>query len=269
MKKILSGLVAFLFLFSVSAVSAQAVTYSAAQERAIKALFASFASSQPATIQKAVNTRTAANSKARLFGNVVKNHFSSREYLKAIDTYGNISPTMQDPKGKYSYKRGTVRLDSYFDFFDGIYTDFKFDKSGKITSFSKRDTKGATKRNLSNSIFDVTVNFSNSGMKINSGAVLINSQGKVFTQLRLEQEFGGLISWTERGNYRSPDGTVHVVDNYELGCMADKGVAYYESLSQTPAVVAPATTAVATIPFQTECAKRGNGRPANVLITTN
>jgi hypothetical protein len=269
MKKIFSAVIASLFIFSGSAVSAQAVTYSATQERAIKALFASFASSQPATIEKAVNARTAANSDARLFGNVVKNHFSSRQYLKAIDTSGNISPTMQDPRGRYNYKNGRVNLNSYFDFFDGIYSDFKFDKSGKITSFSKRDAKGATKRSLSNSIFDVTVNFSNSGMKINSGAVLINSQGRVFTQLRLEQEFGGLISWTERGNYRSPDGTVHVVDNYELGCMTDKGVAYYESLSQTPAVVAAGTTAVATIPFQTECAKRGNDRPANVLIKTN
>jgi hypothetical protein len=51
--------------------------------------------------------------------------------------------------------------------------------------------------------------------------------------------------------------------------MTDGGVAFYEALSQTPSIVAPATVAVVTIPLQTQCAKSGSDRHANVLITTN
>lgn len=269
MKKFLVALFSTALIFGSSATAAHANTYSASQEKAIKALFAAFATSQPARIQKAVNARTAANSNARVYGNLVKNHFESREYLKSLDNFGNVSPRVQDPKGKYSYKKGSVTLDSYFDLFDGIYSDFKFDKSGKITSFSKRDAKGATKRNLNNSIFPLAVNYATGGLQIKEGTVLITSSGRVFTQLKMYQEFGGLLSWTERGNYRSPDGTIQVIDSIEPECMADQGVAYYEALSQTPSVVAKGTVAVVTLPLQTQCAKRGVDRSANVLITTN
>lgn len=269
MKKYLIAVISAVLVFGTSISAAQAATYTAAQQASIKALFNAFATSQPARIQRAVNARTAAGSDARLFGNMVKNHFSSREYLKSVDNFGNISPTMQDPRGRYTYRNGRVVLNSYNDFFDGIYSDFKFNKAGKITSFSKRDAKGATKRNLANSIFPVTVNYATGGLQIKEGTVLITSSGRVFTQLKMYQEFGGLLSWTERGNYRSPDGTIQVIDSLEPECMADQGVAFYEALSQTPSVVAVGTTAVVTIPLQTQCAKRGSDRPANVLITTN
>lgn len=269
MKKVLAVFLTSFLLLASSASAAQAVTYSASQQAAIKALFKAFATSQPATIQKAVNARTAVGSDARLFGTMVKNHFSSREYLKAVDNAGNISPTMQDPRGSYRYKNGRVTLNSYFDFFDGIYSNFKFNKSGKITTFSKRDSKGATNRRLADSIYSVTVNYATGGLEIKEGTVLITSNGNVFTQLKLYQEFGGLLSWTERGNYRSPDGSVQVIDSIEPECMADRGVAFYEALSQTPSIVAPGTVAVVTIPLQTQCAKSGSDRHANVLITTN
>jgi hypothetical protein len=269
MRKFLATLITSLFLIASTATAANAVTYTASQQAAIKALFKAFATSQPARIQRAVNARTAAGSDARLFGNMVKNHFDSREYLKSVDNFGNISPEMQDPRGSYRYKNGRVTLNSYFDFFDGIYSDFKFNKAGKITSFSKRDAKGATKRNLANSIFPLTVNYKTGGLEISEGTVLITSSGRVFTQLKLYQEFGGLLSWTERGNYRSPDGSVQVIDSIEPECMADKGVAFYEALGQTPSVVAPGTVAVVTIPLQTQCAKNGSDRPANVLVTAN
>ncbi len=269
MKKLLIAAVSSFLVFGTSISSAQAVTYSATQQSAIRALFKAFATSEPAKIQRAVNARTAVGSDARLFGNIVKNHFESREYLKSVDNFGNISPEVQDPRGSYRYKNGRVTLNSYNDFFDGIYSDFKFNKSGKITSFSKRDAKGAAKRDLANSIFPLTVNYKTGGLEISEGTVLITSSGRVFTQLKMYQEFGGLLSWTERGNYRSPDGSVQVIDSLEPECMADKGVAFYEALGQTPSVVAPGTVAVVTIPLQTQCAKRGNDRPANVLITTN
>jgi hypothetical protein len=269
MRKFLAALTTSLIMLSITATAAQAVTYSASQQAAIKALFKAFATSQPAKIQRAVNARTAAGSDARLFGNMVKNHFNSREYLKSVDNYGNISPTMQDPRGSYRYKNGRVTLNSYFDFFDGIYSNFKFNSAGKITSFSKRDAKGATKRSLANSIYEVSVDYDTGGLEIKEGIVLITSSGNVFTQLKLYQEYGGLLSWTERGNYRSPDGTVQVIDSIEPECMTNGGVAYYESLGQTPSVVAPATVAVVTIPLQYQCAKTGTDRHANVLITTN
>ncbi|MFM1864587.1 MAG: hypothetical protein RL677_367 [Actinomycetota bacterium] len=269
MKRFFAATLSTLLIFAGSSSAAQAVTYSSSQQAAIKALFKAFATSQPAKIQRAVNARTAAGSDARLFGNLVKNHFESREYLKSVDNYGNISPEMQDPRGSYRYKNGRVTLNSYFDFFDGIYTNFKFNSAGKITSFSKRDAKGATKRLLADSIYSVTVNYDTGGLEIKEGTVLINSDGKVFTQLKLYQEYGGLLSWTERGNYRSPDGSVQVIDSIEPECMTNGGVAYYESLGQTPSVVAPATVAVVTLPLQYQCAKTGSDRHANVLITTN
>lgn len=238
------------------------------QERNVKALFKALASSQPATIQRAITRNVAAGSSAALYSELIKNHFTSSEYLKSIDKFGNISPTMQDPKGKYSYKNGTVIFNSYFDFADGTYSNFKFNKSGKITSWSKRDTKLGKKVRSVDSVYPLSVDYFNAGTRINSGIMATNSSGQAFIQLKFQREFGGLISWSLRSNYRSPDGIVHIVETSPEGCVASGGTVYLEGLTRTSPVIAKKTVAVFVAAIETECGNRGAARPASLMLTT-
>ena len=256
-------------VFVLAALSpANAATLSTSQERTVKALFKALASSQPATIQRAINRHVASGSSAALYSELVKNHFTSSEYLKSIDKFGNVSPTMQDPKGRYTYKNGRVTLNSYFDFADGIYLDFKFNKSGKITSWSKRDVKRGKKVSSINSVYPLTVDYFNAGTRINSGIMATNANGQAFVQLKFAREFGGLISWTLRGNYRSPDGVVHTIETTPIGCVDSGGTVYLEGLTRTSPVIAKNTAAVLVAPIETECGSRGSSRPASILFTT-
>jgi hypothetical protein len=72
---------------------------------------------------------------------MIVKHFTGTEYLKTLDSFGNVSPTAHDLPGKLTKnKDGSLKLDSTFNMIDGTYKDFVLNKSNKISSFKMKQS---------------------------------------------------------------------------------------------------------------------------------
>lgn len=224
-------------------------------------------SAQPAKIEAARKKYVAQNSSADLFSQLIINHFKTTEYMKTLDKYGNVSPTAPDLPGKLKKsKNGVFSLDSTFNTIDGSYKNFKFNKSGKITSFEFKLTNSAYK-SIKGNLQSLTVNYFDAGTEIKSGIHWKLPNNTSFVQLNYENKYGGLKSWSyARGYIRDASGVNHDVVTGPLGCTNNGGSAVIEGTTSSDAAIVKATTSVFVIPFFLDC-QGINSNPINVPFT--
>ena len=113
----------------------------AATSTNVDKFFAAVKSAKPLDIEAARKKYIAPNSSADIYAQMIVKHFTGTEYLKTLDTVGNVSPSAHDLPGKITKsKDGSFKLDSTFNTIDGTYKDFVLNKSKKISSFKIKTT---------------------------------------------------------------------------------------------------------------------------------
>ena len=228
---------------------------------------AAIKTAQPAKIESARKKYVASNSSADLFAKVIINHFKTTEYMKTLDKVGNVSPTAPDLPGKLTKsKSGTFILDSTFNTVDGSYRNFKFNKSGKITSFEFK-TSNSSFNSINGNLQNIKSDFFNAGTEIKSGIHWKLPNNYSFVQLNYENKFGGLKSWSyARGYIRDASGVNHDVVTGPIGCTNTGGSAVIEGTTSSEAAIVQNTTSVFVVPFFTDC-QGTTSSPINVPFT--
>lgn len=231
--------------------------YTDKQISTVKSFFSDIASSQPSSI-KSSKKYTLTNSPAFKFADVVEKHFLTSEYFKVRDKFGNVSKLVSDPKGKSKFSKNKISLDSYFDVFDGTYSNFKFNKSGKLIDW-KYTTADGKSNNLKDSIYDAVLNYENDGIKVDDGYLWAKPNGTVFIQLEVTNVSLSRLSWSYAGGrYVAADNTFHNIETKPYGCITEKGVVQLESLTTTSPVLARGTDSVVVAPMYKSCNGQNN-----------
>lgn len=216
--------------------------------------FAALKSAQPLKIEDARKKYVVPNSSADIFTKMVINHFKGTEYLKTLDTFGNVSPTAHDAPGKVSKsKNGTFTIDSSFNAIDGSYKDFVINKSKKISSF-KIKTTSPNYVTIKNNIQLLSINFNEGGTEIKSGIHWKLPTGYSFVQVDFYNNFGGFKSWSyARGYIRDASGVNHNVLTGPLGCTNSGGKTVIEATTSTVAADVKNTTSTLIVPMYLSC----------------
>lgn len=253
-------IITFLFLIPLNGSSATTNSYADKFLEALK-------SAQPVKIEAARNKFVTPNSSADLFALLVINHFKTTEYMKTLDKYGNVSPTAHDLPGKLKKsKSGVFTLDSTFNTIDGSYKNFKYSKSGRISSFDFKLSNSSFK-SIRGNIQNLTINYFNAGTEINSGIHWKLPNDTSFVQVNYVNKFGGLKSWSfARGYIRDASGVNHDVVTGPIGCTTTGGTAVIEGTTSSDAAIVKGTTSVFVIPFYLDC-QGLNSSPINVPFT--
>lgn len=224
----------------------------AKQIATIKSLFTELASSQPARINKA-KKYVARDSSADKYVDLIEKHFLTSEFFKVRDKYGNVSKLISDPKGSSKFNKNVINFDSYFDVFDGKYSKFTFNKSGKITGWTHTTTDGKSAK-ISGNIYSSVIKYENDGLKVDTGYLWKRPNGSVFIQMKVTNVSAGLTSWSYAGGrYVAADNKFHSVETRPMGCLTEKGIVYLEALTSTEPVLAPNTDSVLVAPFYKSC----------------
>jgi hypothetical protein len=232
----------------------QSATAAVATSSNVDKYFAAIKSAQPLKIEEARKKYVVPNSSADVFTKMIINHFKGTEYLKTLDTYGNVSPTAHDAPGKVSKaKNGIITVDSTFDTIDGSYRNFVLNKSKKITSFQVKKT-GSQFVSIKNNIQLLTSGFNDGGTEIKTGIHWKLPTGNSFVQLDYVNNFGGLKSWSyARGYIRDASGVNHDVVTGPLGCTNSGGRTVIEATTSSVAAVVEGTTSTLVVPFYLSC----------------
>ncbi len=243
--------------FSFSLVSALLIVpfqANAATNQNVDKFMQALKTAQPLKIESARKKYVAANSSADLFAKIVVNHFNATEYLKTLDKYGNVSPSAHDLPGLLKKsKKGNFYLDSTFDTIDGNYRNFKFNKSGKITSFEFKNNSSSYK-SINGALQNLTINYFDSGTEIKNGIHWKLPNNYSFVQVNYANKFGGLKSWSyARGYIRDASGVNHDVNTGPLGCTSTGGNAVIEGTTSSEAAIVSGTTSVFIIPMFNDC----------------
>lgn len=222
------------------------------QTAIVKSLFSDLSSSQPSKINGA-KKYVAKGSAAEKYVDLIAKHFETSEYFKVRDKYGNVSKLISDPKGSSKFNKNVVSFDSYFDVFDGKYSKFTFNKSGKITGWTYTSSDGKSSK-LSGNIFSAVINYENDGLKVETGYVWKKPNGSIFIQLKVTNVSASLTSWSYAGGrYVAADNGFHSVETRPFGCLTEKGIVYLEALTSTSPVLAQNTDSVLVAPFYKSC----------------
>jgi hypothetical protein len=252
-------------IWSIVVVTAFApIQVSASTNQNIDKFMEALKSAQPLKIEAARKKYVASNSSADLFSKIIVNHFNATEYLKTLDKYGNVSPSAHDAPGLLKKsKSGNYYLDSTFDTIDGNYRKFKFNKSGKITSFEFKNNSSSYK-SIQGSLQNLTINYFDSGTEIKSGIHWKLPNNYSFVQVNYSNKFGGFKSWSyARGYIRDASGVNHDVKTGPLGCTNSGGNAVIEGTTSTEAAIVKGTTSVFVIPMYSDCSG-SSSNPINV-----
>lgn len=251
-KLALIALISILFTqMSIPSFSAES-KLSSKQTATVKSLFSDLASSQPTRINKA-KKYVAKDSAAEKYVDLIEKHFLASEFFKVRDKYGNVSKLISDPKGTSKLSKNVVNFDSYFDVFDGKYSKFTFNKSGKITSWTHTSSDGKSAA-IAGNIYSAVINYENDGLTVNTGYLWKRPNGSVFIQMKVTNVSAGLTSWSYAGGrYVAADNKFHSVETRPMGCLTEKGIVYLEALTSTEPVLAPNTDSVLVAPFYKSC----------------
>ena len=247
-KSVLVFLFSALFMFSNIQLS-QAATSSTVDK-----FFAAVKSAKPLDIDVARKKYIVPNSSADIYARMIVKHFTGTEYLKTLDTVGNVSPTAHDLPGKITKdKDGSFKLDSTFNTIDGTYKDFVLNKSKKISSFKVKTTNTkfvSINGNLQNLVMD----YNNGGTEFKTGIHWKLPTGFSFVQLDFVNNFGGFKSWSyARGYIRDASGVNHNTVTGPLGCTNTGGKTVIEATTSSVAAIVKNTTSTMVIPMYASC----------------
>jgi hypothetical protein len=242
------------------------------QQAKVSAVFKAIASSNPDSMS---STRKNLSGSADLAVTMIQNYYSTEKYMRSISTMGRpIGNTPANAAlGTAKITNGKVVLTTAAPGFSGTYSDFKFNKSGKITSWSITST-GGSKVNIASrvkSLPTVTWQYANDikavywgkGVQLDSGTVYQDSLGQWIIQLSVTNVAGGnntksLIATT--GNYQSPDKKLFATTSSPVGCFETGQTVYFTSVVPKGAVILSGVKGVLEVPMSNGCAEDDSNR---------
>jgi hypothetical protein len=265
LKKTSLLLTSLLLLAGMSAPAQGATALTKTQQAKVSAVFKAIASSNPDSMS---STRKNLSGSADLAVMMIQNYYSTEKYMRSISTMGR--PLGNTPAnaaaGTAKITNGKVVLTTAAPGFSGTYSDFKFNKSGKITSWSITST-GGSKVNIASrvkSLPTVTWQYANDikavywgkGVQLDSGTVYQDSLGQWIIQLSVTNVAGGnntksLIATT--GNYQSPDKKLFATTSSPVGCFETGQTVYFTSVVPKGAVILSGVKGVLEVPMSNGC----------------
>jgi len=272
LKKTSLLLTSLLLLAGMSAPAQGATTLSKTQQAKVSAVFKAIASSNPDSMS---STRKNLSGSADLAVSMIQNYYSTEKYMRSVSTVGRplgITPA-NAAVGTAKITNGKVVLTTAAPGFSGTYSDFKFNKSGKITSWSITST-GGSKVNIASrvkSLPKVTWQYANDikavywgkGVQMDSGIVYQDSLGQWIIQLSVTNVAGGnntksLISTT--GKYQSPDKKLFATTSSPVGCFETGQTVYFTSVVPNGAVILSGVKGVLEVPMSNGCEEDDSNR---------
>ena len=272
LKKTSLLLTSLLLLAGMSAPAQGATALTKTQQAKVSAVFKAIASSNPDSMS---STRKNLSGSADLAVSMIQNYYSTEKYMRSISTMGR--PLGNTPAnaalGTAKITNGKVVLTTAAPGFSGTYSDFKFDKSGKITSWSISST-GGSKVNIASrvkSLPKVTWQYANDikavywgkGVQMDSGTIYQDSLGQWIIQLSVTNVAGGnntksLISTT--GKYQSPDKKLFATTSSPVGCFETGQTVYFTSVVPTGAVILSGVKGLLEVPMSNGCEEDDSNR---------
>ena len=272
LKKTSLLLTSLLLLAGMSAPAQGATALTKTQQAKVSAVFKAIASSNPDSMS---SSRKNLSGSADLAVSMIQNYYSTEKYMRSISTMGR--PLGNTPAnaalGTAKVTNGKVVLTTAAPGFSGTYSDFKFDKSGKITSWSISST-GGSKVNIASrvkSLPKVTWQYANDikavywgkGVQMDSGTIYQDSLGQWIIQLSVTNVAGGnntksLISTT--GKYQSPDKKLFATTSSPVGCFETGQTVYFTSVVPTGAVILSGVKGLLEVPMSNGCEEDDSNR---------
>ena len=272
LKKTSLLLTSLLLLAGMSAPAQGATALTKTQQAKVSAVFKAIASSNPDSMS---STRKNLSGSADLAVMMIQNYYSTEKYMRSISTMGR--PLGNTPAnaalGTAKITNGKVVLTTAAPGFSGTYTNFKFNKSGKITSWSI-STTGGSKVNIASrikSLPKVTWQYANDikaiywgkGVQMDSGTIYQDSLGQWIIQLSVTNVAGGnntksLIATT--GKYQSPDKKLFATTSSPVGCFETGQTVYFTSVVPKGAVILSGVKGVLEVPMSNGCEEDDSNR---------
>ena len=272
LKKTSLLLTSLLLLAGMSAPAQGATALTKTQQAKVSAVFKAIASSNPDSMS---SSRKNLSGSADLAVSMIQNYYSTEKYMRSISTMGR--PLGNTPAnaalGTAKVTNGKVVLTTAAPGFSGTYSDFKFDKSGKITSWSISST-GGSKVNIASrvkSLPKVTWQYANDikavywgkGVQMDSGTIYQDSLGQWIIQLSVTNVAGGnntksLIATT--GKYQSPDKKLFATTSSPVGCFETGQTVYFTSVVPTGAVILSGVKGLLEVPMSNGCEEDDSNR---------
>ena len=272
LKKTSLLLTSLLLLAGMSAPAQGATALTKTQQAKVSAVFKAIASSNPDSIS---STRKNLSGSADLAVMMIQNYYSTEKYMRSISTVGR--PLGNTPAnaalGTAKITNGKVVLTTAAPGFSGTYSDFKFNKSGKITSWSITATGGSKVSIASRvkSLPKVTWQYANDikavywgkGVQMDSGTIYQDSLGQWIIQLSVTNVAGGnntksLIATT--GKYQSPDKKLFSTTSSPVGCFENGQTIYFTSVVPKGAVILSGVKGVLEVPMSNGCEEDDSNR---------
>ncbi|MFM1985947.1 MAG: hypothetical protein RIS18_164 [Actinomycetota bacterium] len=272
LKKISLVLTAFLLLAGFSAPAQAATKLTQPQQAKVSAVFKAIASSNPDSMSLVGKNLSGS---AKLAVAMIQNYYSTEKYMRSVSSVGRplgVTPA-NAAAGTAKITNGKVVLTTAAPGFSGTYSDFKFDKSGKISSWSI-SSSGGTKVNIAyrvKALPKVTWQYANDikaiywgkGVQMDSGTIYQDSLGRWIIQLSVTNVAGGnntksLIATT--GNYQSPDKKLFATTSTPVGCFETGQTVYFTSVVPAGAVILSGVKGLLEIPMSNGCTPDDSNR---------
>lgn len=253
-----------------SATAASSLT--SAQQSKVKSLFVAFASADPNKIKAAKLKHTAADSKAYEFADFVQNYYSTVQYFKGINAYGqpNNKTITLETKGSVKVSATSASLNSSYNSFDFTASSFTFNKSGKISSWSIKSTVDGKNKKLSSLLFEVDTTSSSGGLIGSTGYVYVQPDNGTTFQVLVTNSASNLKSWSYAGGqYGAPNNKWFAAETKPSGCLYPGQSAFLiAELIETPQIVS-GTGAAFEAPVFNGCGDGSTSLGGNLRFITN
>jgi hypothetical protein len=264
-----SGLLASLLVISSASASSNLST---AQQARVKSLFIALASADPNKIKSAKLKDTTPDSKAFEFADFVQNYYSTVQYFKGINAYGqpNNKVIALEAKGSVKISASSASLNSSYNSFDFTASSFTFNKSGKISSWSMKSTVDGKNKKLSTLLFEVDTTSSSGGLNGSTGYVYVQPDNGTTLQVLVTNSASNLKSWSySGGQYGAPNNKWYAADTKPSGCLYPGQSAYLiAELTETPQIVS-GTEAAFNAPVFNGCGDGSSSLGGNLRYFTN
>jgi hypothetical protein len=265
----ISGLLAsMLVVNSASAASSLTTT----QQARVKSLFVALASADPNKIKSAKLKYTSPDSKAFQFADFIQNYYSTVQYFKGINSYGqpNNKVLTLETKGSVKVSGTSASLNSSYNSFDFTASSFTFDKSGKITSWSTKSTVDGKNKKLSTLLFEVDTTSSSGGLTGSTGYVYVQPDNGTTLQVLVTNSVSSLKSWSYAGGqYGAPNNKWFKAETKPSGCLYPGQSAFLiAEMTETPQIVS-GTGAAFDAPIFNGCGDGSTSLGGNLRFITN
>jgi len=234
----ISGLLASMLVVNSASAASNLTT---AQQARVKSLFVALASADPNKIKSAKLKFTAPDSKAFQFADFVQNYYSTVQYFKGINSYGqpNNKILTLETKGSVKVSGSSASLNSSYNSFDFTASSFTFNKSGKISSWSTKSTVDGKNKKLSTLLFEVDTTSSSGGLNGSTGYVYVQPDSGTTFQVLVTNSASNLKSWSYTGGqYGAPNNKWFKAESNPSGCLFPGQSAFFiAEMNETPQIV--------------------------------